>query len=241
MSSNPPDNLSEFRTAVREVATDATLSALRHKLAIITAEVFTNAGEELHAVGHIFGNERKHGLSPHGHASDEVAGVSLLLRIAGQLTLASAELFAKERTYAAAALLRQLVEVEYLAWAFEARDRDAERWLRSTREERETFFKPAKLRQASQGKFRGKDYGYHCELGGHPVPGAGILLTDDIATNQLLLSDLLGHTGRIWDHLLDWVGKNPWAAPLINRREGMYHRYNEWKKSDHLVLLPPPP
>jgi hypothetical protein len=35
---------------------------------------------------------------------------------------------------------------------------------------REEFFRPANLRKASEGKFRDKDYGFHCELGGHPVP-----------------------------------------------------------------------
>lgn len=41
-----------------------------------------------------------------------------------------------------------LFEVEYLAWAIETRNRDGERWLRSAKKERETFFRPAKLRQA---------------------------------------------------------------------------------------------
>ena len=43
-----------------------------------------------------------------------------------------------------------------MAWAIETRDRDGERWLRSTKEERENFFRPAKLRQTAEGKFRGR-------------------------------------------------------------------------------------
>jgi hypothetical protein len=230
---------SEFKAAVREIATDATLVKLRQDLATFTAEIFSRVGTELHEIGHIVGGDRVAGLSHHG--SDEVVGVSLLLRIAGQLTGASSDLFASGRTYAAAALVRQLVEVEYLAWAFEARDSDAERWLRSTPEVRMNFFAPRKLRQAAGGKFRGKDYGYHCELGGHPVPGAWILLSDNVATGQLLLSDMLGHTGRIWDHLLDWAGKNPWAMTLTARREEMFNRYHEWQKIDKSKDLPPPP
>lgn len=227
---------SEFAEAVRKVAVDERITKLRHQLAVFTADTFCHVGEELRMVGH------KTSPSSQDHHNDEVIAISVLLRIAGQLTAASADLFADGRHYAAAALLRQLVEVEYLAWAFDTRDQDAERWLRSSREEREAFFKPSKLRQASQGKFRGKDYGYHCELGGHPVPGAEILLKDDAAISQLLLSDLLGHTGRIWDHLLDWAGKNAWAAsPFLEQRETMWHRYSEWKSIDHLTSLPPPP
>ena len=131
--------------------------------------------------------------------------------------------------------------MEYLAWAIETRDRDGERWLRSTKEERETFVKPAKLRQAAQGKFRGKDYGYHCEFGGHPVPGANILLDGDIATSQLLLSDLLGHVGRIWDHLVRWARRNDLGGPILARSGPMSRRFAAWKERDSLVSLPPPP
>jgi hypothetical protein len=60
--------------------------------------------------------------------------MSVLLRISSQLISASAKLLTEGRPYAGAALLRQIVEIEYLAWAFESRDKDAERWLRSDRE-----------------------------------------------------------------------------------------------------------
>jgi hypothetical protein len=107
--------------------------------------------------------------------------------------------------------------------------------------DRENFFKPAKPRQAAQGKFRGKDYGYHCECGGHPVPGAGILLDGDIVTSQLLLSDLLGHVGRIWDHLVGWARRNDLGGPILARSGLMSKRFAAWKERDSLVGLPPPP
>jgi hypothetical protein len=238
---NSEADVARIKAAARQSAQDERLITLRDQLAKFTAATFHQVGDELHAVGHIFGPDRVNGDSPGGHGSDEIVAVSLLLRIAGQLVSASADLFADGRHYAAAALLRQLVEIEYLAWAFQTRDKDAERWLRSTREERESFFKPAKLRQASDGRFRGKDYGYHCELGGHPVPGSFILLRGDVAISQLLLSDLLGHTGRIWDHILDWAGGNSWAVPIIiPHREDMLRMYAEWKEADTLTALPPP-
>jgi hypothetical protein len=235
-------DLTMTTAAAREAAEDKVLAKMRLALAEFTADTFSQVGNELHAVGHIFGPDRVSGHSPGGHGSDEIVAVSLLLRIGGELTSAIADVFAGGRQYAAAALLRQMVEIEYLAWAFQTRDKDAERWLRSTREERETFFKPSKLRQASNGKFRGKDYGYHCELGGHPVPGSFILLKGDGALGQLLLSDLLGHTGRIWDHVLDWADASAWALEiLVRRREEMWRRYTEWKAADTLTRLPPPP
>jgi hypothetical protein len=234
-------DIASWKEMARTSALDPSQVATRFALARTTAETFASAGSELHAIGHIFGGDRVGGKSPGGHGSDELVAVSLLLRVAGELVSASADLFKDGRHYAAAALVRQLVEVEYLAWAFDARDNDAERWLRSTAEERRDFFSPAKLRKAAQGKFRGKDYGYHCEMGGHPVPGAAILLNGDQVTCQLLLSDLLGHTGRIWDHLLDWSANQPWALPIHQRKESMYSAYTTWKKVDRLVELPPPP
>lgn len=225
----------------RKGAADQAQTAARKELAKFTAQTFTQVGDELHAVGHIIGGDRVSGASPFGHGNDEMVAVSLLFRIAAQLTSASVDLFSDGRHYAAAALLRQLVEIEYLAWAFASRDKDAERWLRSTDGERRNFFTPAKLRQAANGKFRSKDYGYHCELGGHPVPGSFILLRRDEVACQLLLSDLLGHTGRIWDHLLDWSAGNELAFPIYRRREEMHQKYAAWKKTDDLTLLPPPP
>jgi hypothetical protein len=233
--------IESWKKLARTSAVDPPQVATRFELARTTAETFSSAGSELHAIGHIFGGDRVSRKSPGGHGSDELVAVSLLLRVAGELVSASADLFKDGRHYAAAALVRQLVEVEYLAWAFDARDDDAERWLRSTAEERRDFFSPAKLRKAAQGKFRGKDYGYHCEMGGHPVPGAAILLNGDEVTCQLLLSDLLGHTGRIWDHVLDWSANQPWALPIHQRKEAMYSAYTAWKRVDRLVELPPPP
>jgi len=235
------DDIAKITDEIRSASADAETVVLRSELAHFTADIFNTVGKELQTVGHIFGTDHKNGLSPNGHGSDEIVAVGLLLRIASQLISAANDLFSDGRHYAAASLLRQLVEIEYLAWAFETRDGDAERWLRSNSNERQSFFTPAKLRAAAQGKFRSKDYGYHCELGGHPVPGAIVLLRDDQAITQLLLSDMLGHSGRIWDHLLDWSHGNPWAVPLSKRKVEMYHRFANWKAADALTSVSPPP
>jgi hypothetical protein len=228
------------REAIRAAAQDQNLSRLRYDLAMFSSRQLQDAGTELHLLGHLLGSDRVGSTSPFEHGNDETVAVSVLLRVASQLTSSSADLFVDGRGYAAAALLRQLVEIEYLAWAFETRNGDGQRWLRSDQQERQEFFKPAKLRAAAQGKFRGKDYGYHCELGGHPVPQAGILLGGDSAISQLLLSDLLGHVGRIWDHLVRWAAQNGNGEPILTRSRGMSERFGKWKSKDPLVDLPPP-
>lgn len=87
---------------------------IRLSLANFTAKTFLEAGEQLYFFGDVIGSDRISGSSPFGHRSDETVAVSLLLRIASQLVSASTDLFSDGRHYAAAALLRQLVEVEYL-------------------------------------------------------------------------------------------------------------------------------
>ena len=230
-----------LKEVVKSAAKDDALAKLRSKLARFAVRAFADAGRELHLHGHLIGSDRAAGRSPFGHGSDETVAVSILLRITSQLASGSADMFMDGRPYAAAALLRQMVEVEYLAWAMATREEDGARWLRSDRRQRESYFSPAKLRKAAQGTFRGKDYGYHCEMGGHPVPRASVLLDGDPAVPQLLLADMLGHVGRIWDHLADWARGSGGGAPVLARHRQMVKKFSEWKSSDPLAQLPSPP
>ena len=52
-------------------------------------------------LGHMIGPDRADGASPFGHGSDETVAVAMLLRIAGQLVSASADMFMDGRAYAA--------------------------------------------------------------------------------------------------------------------------------------------
>jgi len=124
----------------------------------------------------------------------QITAFSMLLRMAGELAIASAKLLASGQHYAGAALLRQIVEIEYLTWTFKERYRNPEKWLQSTHEERMKDFSPAQLRKTSHGRFLSQDYQHHCEQGGHPVPrGAHLLGGENKGGAQLLLVDLLTH------------------------------------------------
>lgn len=68
-----------------------------------------------------------------------------------------------------------------------------------------------------------------------------MLLRDDDGTTQLLLSDLLGHVGRIWDHLIGWAREHePYGKMLVTHHPEMLRRFQDWKASDKMVELPPP-
>jgi hypothetical protein len=236
------ENIQAMAEIVSGAADDEHLRKYRSELAQFSSETFLRAGTELQVLGHVGGSDSLHGVSPFGNGSDEAVAVSVLLRIAGRLVSSSADLFEDGRRYAAAALLRQMVEIEYLAWTMETRDREGERWLRSKWKQRRDFFTPQKLREAAgEGKFRGVDFSFHCEHGGHPVPGASELLDDDGHGDQVLLADLLGHAGRIWDHLLGWARKSSHGAPILSRGRRISDRFAAWKSKDPLAKLPPPP
>ncbi|NUP12501.1 MAG: hypothetical protein HOW73_41175 [Polyangiaceae bacterium] len=234
-------DIDEFRKLVRTAAADPVLVSRRFELARLAARTLEELGVELDVAGRLLGTDRLKGLSPTGNGSDETVAVALLLRVASELIGGCASLFAERRHYAAAALLRQLTEVEYLAWAFETRDRDAERWLRSTHEEREEFFRPARLRRASNGRFRNQDYRYHCELGGHPVPRAELLFGAAAnETAQLLLSDALGHIGHIWNHLSAWAISHGHGDSIDRHTGNLPVLHRSLFADDPLARLPPP-
>ncbi len=214
---------------------------MRMDVARFTSKVFQEVGTELHVAGHLLGTDRRDRLSPFGHGDDATVAMSMLLRIGSELVSGSAELIHAGQHYAGSALIRQLVEVEYLAWAFETKNEDSTRWLRSTREERRDFFTPAKLRVAAGSHFRSVDYQYHCELGGHPVPGSWVLLNNDAAVAQMMLSDCLGHAGRIWNHIAGWARTHVNGASVLTRSLEMAERYSRWKDVDSLIAMPPPP
>ena len=141
-----------------------------------------------------------------GGRDRSIAALGLLTRITAELAGVSGGLLGGKHRYAGAALLRQVVEIEYLTWAFANGERDADRWLNSTREERREFFAPWKLRKLSDGRFENNDYMYHCEQGGHPVPGASDLIGQGSeAPAQILLVDLLLHSWRITDNVIRCV------------------------------------
>ena len=64
-------------------------------------------------------------------------------------------------SYAAAALLRQVVEVEYLLWTFADDPEDTVRWLNASKSQLDGRFRPAAMRQRSAGHFRTSEYVAH--------------------------------------------------------------------------------
>ena len=174
-------------------------------------------GGSLRVAGHVIGSDRVSGTSPTGNGDDRIVGMGYLSATAAALISGVDSLIERGNLYAGSALNRQLVEVEYLAWAFAEDQGEAANWLRSSPEERQQRWAPRHLRKRSGGQFRGSDYHQHCEFGGYPTPvGARTLLgvvsekrnaLDGAGplVREVLLFEAAHHGTSVWRYLMTGV------------------------------------
>lgn len=175
-----------------------------------------------------------------GDVGEAVRAMGALLQMAGELGSAASKMLSGDEHYAGAALLRQIVEIEYLTWNFKEGHKSVAAWLTSTNEDRMKVFSPKQLRANSKGRFLFKDYQDHCEQGGHPVPrGIPLLGGRNVGAAQLLLVDLLLHCWRTWDQVRSWLISLEKAKEIGFPKAGVEisRRLNEWGKRDPIYAL----
>ena len=172
---------------------------------------------------------------------DRELAVALLSRLASEIVAGIATLIRRSYVYAAGALLRQLVEIEYLMFLGYTDSSKLARWYRADGEEIRKAFSPQRMRNESNGLFRDQEYWLHCEVGGHPHPRARILLDsyqNPLSPSASLLPDAVHHLRRLWTSLklllLDLgsgqLALGEFAEPLVAAIE-------HWTKvEDHLIL-----
>ena len=213
----------------------------RQGLCRILAQVFSESGALLWVGGYIIGPDRKEGRSPFGFGSDSTVGLATVAQVAGQLAAGTAQLLDSDNRYAACALLRQMVEVEYLAWAFAEEQEEAASWLRATRENRLRMWQPKHLRDRSDGRFRAGDYGRHCEVGGHPTPEARVLLPDrgDQVPTAFWWIELATHGLSAWEYLLVGAENAGYGAELtaVAERQHLPEAAASWRESDRMAMI----
>jgi hypothetical protein len=233
----------DVRARIGASAASKRLCRLRRRSGYSAARALRATAARLQAFGHFIGPGRVDGTSPRGNGDDEVVGLALLLQIAGELVEAAVDLFSDGQAYAAAALVRQVVEVEYLAWAFSNSPGEANAWFNSTREQRHQMFQPRHLRRRSNGRFNAEDYAHHCEMGGHPVPRASALIqgaSDEMV--ELLLMDLLLHIWRTMDAAVAWASKEAHLQALVvTGLDPSRMLLTRWSQEDPMYDLPPSP
>lgn len=211
--------MDEERSRILAALEDEASQVARIDVCRLLGPAFKSGGTLLWVLGSLVGPDRAEHKSPLGFGSDATVGVAVLAQIASQLISGAVGLLEADNLYAAMALVRQLVEVEYLTWAFTEDQEEAASWLRSTKDERVSRWQPRHLYRRSQGRFRGKDYGFHCELAGHPVPDAAKLLPDH--SSKLPVSfcwlELAEHGVSVWRYTMD-------AVAVLGYEEGYAER-----------------
>jgi len=213
----------------------------RQALCRSLASTLRETGRLLWVGGYLLGSDRVTRSSPFGFGSDATVGLATVVQIAGELMDGAASLLDRENIYGAAALIRQLVEIEYLSWAFAEGQDQAQAWLRSTREERLNFWRPHDLRRRSGGRFRSSDYASHCERGGHPTPTATRLLPDHSGAESIIWwwFDLALHGVRTWEYVTVAAEEFGWSEEVgpVAARSGLAKAIEEWRRHEPLMAL----
>lgn len=227
-----------LKARVAAALNDPGTNAHREQTCQALAVGFREVGRLLWVGGSLIGSDRPAGRSPYQFGSDATVGLATLAQVAGELTEGALILLQRDNLYGAAALIRQLVEVEYLAWAFAEDEQEATAWLRSTRDERMKLWQPKRLRERSRGRFRATDYGRHCDRGGHPTPDAMALLPDHSRRDSpsLWRFDLITHTASAWEYLEVALDKLEWGDQLASLECALTVRsaIESWRESDPL-------
>jgi len=220
---------SEFQSRFAAGVGGPDLWALRKETALHTAEALRAVGQAMASRTDLPGDD-----------GEAVRAMGALLQMAGELGLAASRMLSGDEHYAGAALLRQIVEIEYLTWTFKEGHKSVTAWLTSTHEERRKVFSPKQLRTNAKGRFLFRDYQEHCEQGGHPVPrGIPLLGGQEVGHAQVMLVDLLVHSWRTWDQVRIWLRKLAKTQQIGFPRAGVEigQRLNEWGRRDPIYAL----
>jgi hypothetical protein len=234
--------MGNLQEVLETAARDEVASHAREDFCILLATALRDGGQALWIGGSMFGPDRVEGDSPFSFGSDATVGLATVMQIAGELTSGAAVLLRDGNRYGAAALIRQLVEVEYLAWAFAEDEQEAERWMRSDKAERRQFWQPMRIRERSEGRFRGVDYASHCGRGGHPSPEGINLLPDHQAPDAspaFWWCDLAIHGHSVWRYALLAAGKlgNEGSLLAIEREGDLAGAEGRWRTVDPFIEI----
>jgi hypothetical protein len=230
-----------FNERTRVALDDARAQTSREAVCRALASGLRECGAALWVGGYIVGGDRVQGRSPFGYGSDASVGLALVAQSGGELTSGAVGLLDQGNLYSAAALIRQAVEVEYLAWAFAEDEEEARRWLRSRREDRLKMWQPRHLRERSKGLFSASDYGDHCEEGGHPTPESRRLLPDhsDQRPPSFLWFELARHGVGAWEHIVSAVRRNGWLGTVGGLASvlALTDAIQAWRREDGLSVV----
>lgn len=143
-----------------------------------------------------------------------------------ELATGAVALLDSGKRFAASALIRQLLETEYLLMVFSIDFADAARWAASSPDDIRRSFSPKSMRAI--GGFSNHEYWQHCNMGGHPAPSGRVLLQFNLAIPP---SEDDWLTASIWGDLAQHLRRLWVIADALLRRE--HARYESVREHDH--------
>jgi len=174
-----------------------------------------------------------------GEAFSEFRAVSTVVCMSAELAEAAVDMAKKSRYYAVGAVIRQLMECEYLLTRFNDDLEHACQWRESTRDEIRKSFTPEKMRKLTG--FADQEYWKHCDTGGHPNPkGARLLEKLDPARQSWpysvaeLLIDLGLHLQRTWKAIDALLVKHHarYGQVRADQRRQAEDARSQWQEAD---------
>lgn len=158
-SCSVPDPDDRAREEIARLIADADLLALRVRACEAVSRALS-AGARYPHIPAALGEDRN------------VKGLSLVADMCADMTESALLVFKAERWYSGEALVRQIIETEYLLSLFASERSTASLWLDSSGKELRRWWNPSAMREHLKGQFDDREYWDHCERGGHPVPSA---------------------------------------------------------------------
>jgi len=173
-------------------------------------------------------------------ARDCYAGLSQISFTAAALGAGVIQLIGSNNHYPAFALIRQLVETEFVLWKFQHDPTLIPAWLNSERDAREQSWKPSRIYRDGDNDYRQKDYSGHCEMGGHPTPVGTLLAAGNRSpvAEAGALGDLILHLRDSYNHMLSAADaldvRYSQTSPSIGTalRMEVQNALDSWKETD---------
>lgn len=168
--------------------------------------------------------------------------VAVVAQMGAELAIGASSLYEAERWYAGAALVRQLIETEYLLYLFASDQGEPEKWLKASQEEVRRMFSPKSMRERADGRFSASEYFTHCEIGGHPRLSGHVLLREHLTPmgreSRALFDpkvqwvDLAQHVERTWNYYVAAVALHSPSNVYPDRFTQIEDAINTWRAID---------
>jgi hypothetical protein len=205
------------------VSADATAA---QRMAIAVAEELDGLAAQVWAFGMAEGARR---------------AVAIVAQMGAELAVGAVKLYKAGRSYAGAALVRQLIE-EYLLFLFATDDNEPKRWLNASDAEAKKTFSPSQVRERSAGRFLVDEYQTHCKIGGHPRVSGHLLLKEHITPintsppklfdASIQWVDLAQHLERLSAHYMAAVAIHSPTNVYPDRFAKIAQLASDWRTTD---------